>query len=73
VANIGRTGQAALNAINAGNFFGGVSSFAALAPEALGLFGDSGHSLAASVQPAVTEVASAAQLGQALPGNFSSR
>jgi hypothetical protein len=65
-ASIGRAGQAALNAIDTGNFFGGVSSFAALAPEALGLFGDSGDSLASSVQPALTEVASAAQLGRAL-------
>jgi hypothetical protein len=38
-ASIGRAGQAALNAIDTGNIFGGVSSFAALAPEALGLFG----------------------------------
>jgi hypothetical protein len=65
-ASIGRAGQAALNAIGAGDFFGGVSSFAALAPEALGLFGDSDDSLASSVQPALTEVASAAQLGRAL-------
>jgi hypothetical protein len=65
-ASVGRAGQAALNAIDAGNIFAGVSSFAAIAPEALGLFGDSGNSLASSVQPALTEVTSAAQLGQTL-------
>jgi hypothetical protein len=65
-AGVGRAGQAALNAIDAGNIFGGVSSFAALAPEALGVFGDYGDSLASSVQPALTEITSAAPLGRAL-------
>lgn len=65
-AGIGRAGQAALNAVGAGNIFGGVSGFAALAPDALGLFGDNGSSLTSSIQPALTEITSAAQLGQAL-------
>jgi hypothetical protein len=65
-AGVGRAGQAALNAIDAGNIFGGVSSFAALAPEGLGLFGDNGDSLASSVRPALTEIASAAPVGRAL-------
>jgi hypothetical protein len=65
-ASVGHSGQAALNAIEAGTIFRGVSGFAALAPEALGLFGNNGNSLAPSVQPVLTEVASAAQLGQAV-------
>jgi hypothetical protein len=65
-ASFGQSGQAAVNAIEAGTIFRGVSSFAALAPEALGLFGNHGNSLAPSVQPVLTEVVSAAQLGQAV-------
>jgi hypothetical protein len=64
-ASVSRAGQAALNAIDTGNIFGGVSSFAALAPATLGLFGDQGSSLASSVQPALSEIASAAKFGQA--------
>jgi hypothetical protein len=50
-ASVGQAGQTALNAIEAGNIFGGVSSFAALAPNALGLFVNDPNSLASSVQP----------------------
>ena len=63
-ASIGQAGQDALNAITGGTIFRGISSFAGLAPEALGLFGDDGNSLASSLQPVLTDVASAAQLGQ---------
>jgi hypothetical protein len=63
-ARVVQAGQAEANAIEAGNVFGGVSGFAALAPKALSLFGNAGNDLASSLQPALNGVAEAARLGQ---------
>jgi hypothetical protein len=65
-ASLGQAGQDALKAIGGGSIFGGISGFAALTPQALGLFGSNGNSLASSVQPVLTAVASAARFDQAV-------
>jgi hypothetical protein len=61
IGTVGQAGQAALNAINSGNIFGGVSSFAALAPATLGVFGNDASNFVSSLQPSLTQIA---QLGQ---------
>lgn len=65
-ARVGEAGQAALNAVDTGNIFGGVSGFAALVPQTLGMFGTDGEDPASSLQPALTAITSAARFGRAV-------
>jgi len=57
-------GLTAANAIESGNLFTGISGFAGLAPDALGLFGDGGAGLAAQIRPVLNEAAGLGEAGQ---------